>query len=108
MTMSPRSVRFQQRVLEHRGRLDGRMVLEATAGVGAERGGAGIGPDVRAPAPAFAELDVVDVRGGTVLEHRQQLVLGPVEAAHAGVGLRPDYQIEGFFGKCLTRLVRLD
>ena len=55
-----------------------------------------IGPDVRAPAPAFAKLDVVDVRGGAVLEHGQQLVLGPVEAAHAGVGLRPDDQVEGF------------
>ena len=56
----------QQRVLDHRGRLDGRMVLKAWGGVGAKRGGAGIGPDVRAPAPAFAELDLVDVRGGAV------------------------------------------
>src|SRR5271165_6241432 len=72
------------------------MVLEAAASVAAKRGGAGEGPDIRTPAPALAELDVVDVRGGAVLEHGQQLVLGPVEATHAGVGLRPDDQVEGF------------
>ena len=37
------------------------MVLEATTGIGAERGGAGIDPDVRAPTTAFAQFDVVDV-----------------------------------------------
>jgi len=53
----------QRRVLENRRRLDGRVVLEAAASVGTKRGGAGIGPDIRAPAPALAKLDVVDVRG---------------------------------------------
>jgi hypothetical protein len=55
------------------------MILEAAASVGTKRGGAGIGPDVRAPAPALAKVDVVDVRGGAVLEQGQQLVLGAIE-----------------------------
>jgi hypothetical protein len=51
------------------------MVLEASARVRAERGGAGIGPDVRAPAALLAEFDIVDVRGGSILKQRQELVL---------------------------------
>ncbi len=82
-------------VLEHGGRLDGRMVLETAACVGAERRGAGIGPEVRAPAAAFAEFDVVDVRRGPLLEQRQKLMLRAIEAAHASVGLRPDNEIQG-------------
>ena len=42
-----------------------------------------------------AQFDIVDVRGGAVLEQRQEFVLGAVEAAHAGVGLRPDDEIQG-------------
>jgi hypothetical protein len=37
----------EERVLRHGGRLGGRMVLKASAGVGAEREGARIGPDIR-------------------------------------------------------------
>jgi hypothetical protein len=43
MTRSLRLVRSRRGVLKHGGRLDGRMVLEASAAVGAERRGARIG-----------------------------------------------------------------
>ena len=86
--------KVQKGVFEHRGRLDRRVVLKAAAGVGAKRRSARIRPDVRAPAPPLAELDIVDVRGGAVPEQGQQLVLGAVEAAHSGVGLRPHDKIE--------------
>ena len=56
----------EEGVLEHGGRLDGRMVLEAATGVGPERRGARIRSDVRAPATAFSEFDVVDVRSGSL------------------------------------------
>ena len=71
------------------------MFLKAASRVGAKRGGAGVGPDVRAPATALAELDIVDVRSGAVLEQGQELVLGAVETAHPGVGLRPDDEVNG-------------
>ena len=54
-----------------------------------------IGPDVRAPATAFAEFDVVDVGRSPFLEQRQEFMLGAVETAHACVGLRPDDEIQG-------------
>ena len=38
----------EERVLEHGGGLDGRMVFESSAGVGAKRRGARVGPEVRA------------------------------------------------------------
>jgi Recombinase len=85
----------EERVLEHGARLDGRMVLEAASGVGPERRGARIGPDVRAPATTFVEFDVVDVRHSPFLEQRQEFMLGAVETAHADVGLRPDDEIQG-------------
>ena len=42
-----------------------------------------------------AEFDVVDVRSGALLEQGQEFMLGAVEAAHSGVGLAPDDQVEG-------------
>jgi hypothetical protein len=60
--------KVEERVLEHGGWLDGRVILEPSGGIGAERRGARISPDVRAPATAFTEFDVVDVRSGAVLE----------------------------------------
>ena len=95
MTMSPRLVRSSRASSSMAVGLTVGWSLRPAAGVGAERGGARIGPDIRAPAAAFAELDVVDVRGGAGLEQRQQLMLGPIEAAHAGVGLGPDDEVEG-------------
>jgi hypothetical protein len=63
--MSPRFVRSRRAVLEHRGRLDRRVILKPAASVGTERRGTGVGPHVRAPPAALAEVDVVHVRGVT-------------------------------------------
>jgi hypothetical protein len=41
---------------------------------------------------AFAQFDVVDGRGGSVLDGTS--VLRAIEAAHAGVGLRPNDEIQ--------------
>ena len=71
------------------------VVLETAAGVGAERGGAGVGPDIRPPAAALTEPDVIDMRRVALFEQRQKLVLGAIEAAHASVRFRPDDQIDG-------------
>jgi hypothetical protein len=71
------------------------MVFESSAGIGAKRRGARIGPDVRAPTTAFAQLDIVDVRAAPFREQGQKFMLRAVEAAHAGVGLRPDDEIQG-------------
>ena len=53
----------------------------------------GIAPDVGAVAAVSAELDVVDVRRRAGLEDEDELVLGAVERAHAGVGLGPDAEV---------------
>jgi hypothetical protein len=55
----------EEGVLEHRGWFGGRMVLEATAGVGVEG---------RAPATAFSEFYVVDVRSRSLLEQREAFI----------------------------------
>ena len=52
----------EEGVLEHGGGLDRRMMLQAPAGVGAQRGGAGISPHIRPPAALPAQFDIVDVR----------------------------------------------
>ena len=70
------------------------MVFESSACIGAKRRGARIGPDVRAPTTAFSEVDVVDVCSGAFLEQGQKFMLRPIETAHAGVGLRPDDEIQ--------------
>jgi len=75
--------------------LDCRVILKPTASVGAERGGARIGIGVRAPAPARAEIDFIHVRGRALLEQRQKLMLRAIEAAHAGIRLRSDNEVEG-------------
>ena len=87
--MSLRLLRSRRGVLQHGRRFDGRVVLEATTGVGSERRGARIDPDVRTPATAFAKFDIVDVGRSPFLEQRQKFMLRPV----AGVGLRPDDEI---------------
>jgi hypothetical protein len=40
-------------------------------------------------------VDVVDVQRSALLEQREEFVLGAVEAAHAGVGLCPNNEIQG-------------
>ena len=49
---------------------------------------------VTEPTTAFAEFDIVDVRGRGFLEQRQELILRTVETAHAGIGLPPHNEIE--------------
>jgi hypothetical protein len=61
---------------------------------GAKRRSAGVAPDVRSPTTTLAELNVVHMRRRAILEQGQELVLGAVEAAHAGVGLRPDNEVQ--------------
>src|SRR5580658_2689166 len=97
--------KVEERVLDHCGRLNRRMVLEASARVRAQRGGAGISPDVRAPAALLAEFDIVDVRGGSILKQRQELVLGAIEAAHARIGLGPYDEIERVQVEAASRLM---
>jgi hypothetical protein len=70
------------------------MILETFPGVWSNRRGTGIHPQVRAMAASLAKRNVVDVWGGALLEKRQQLMLGSVETAHAGVRFGPDDQIE--------------
>jgi len=52
--------------------VDGRVFGQAAAGVGAERGGAGVGPDIRPPAAALTEPDVIDMRRVTLFEQRRR------------------------------------
>jgi hypothetical protein len=88
-------IRHEERILEHGGRLDRRVVLQATAGVRAQGRGAEIGPDVRSAAALPPEFDVVDVGRVAFLERRQKFMLRAIEAAHAGVGLGPEIKVEG-------------
>jgi hypothetical protein len=73
----------------HLRRFDDRVLLEAAPGVGAQRRGSGVGPDVGAPPTFSAELDIVGMRGRTGLEDRQQFMARAVEAAHPGAGFGP-------------------
>ena len=63
-----------------------------------ERIKAKIGPHVRASSPVLAEFEAVDVRAIADLEHRNQLMLRAVEAAHASridraqCNVAPEYQ----------------
>ena len=50
---------------------------------------AGIVPNVGSVAAMRSEVNVVDVRRGTVLEDEYEFVLGAIKRAHAGVGLPP-------------------
>ena len=56
------------REIEQRDRLDRWVILQAFPRAGSERRGAGIGPEIGAPAAAPAQIDVVDVRRLTLLE----------------------------------------
>ena len=50
-------------------------------------------PDIAAVTAVPPELDIVPVRGTTVFEDQDQLVLAPIQRAHAGIVLDPDAQI---------------
>ena len=74
-------------------RLDRRMQGELLQPPRLEAVDPGIVPDVGAVAAVLAELDVINVRPRSRLEHEDQLVLGPVERAHAAIVLVPDAQV---------------
>src|SRR5439155_22889456 len=81
------------RVGNHGDRLDGRMEGKLALRCPVQRVLADIIPDV-GPVPAMApERHVVDMRGRADLEHEDELVLGTIERAHAGIGLVPDAQV---------------
>src|SRR5215470_2611855 len=66
----------EDRIGDHRHRLDGRMqrqeiTLLAAAG---ERVGSGIIPNIAAVAPKLAELDIVAVRRATLFKHKDELM----------------------------------
>src|SRR5262249_45129895 len=65
----------EDRVGDHRHRLDGRMQRQEIALLAAsgERVGPGIVPDVAAVAPKLAELDIVAVRPATLFKHKDEL-----------------------------------
>ena len=75
----------EEGVFEHGDGLDGRMRAKTLAGIRAEGGGTGIGPDVGSPPTMAPELDIVDVRRSSFLEEREELVRAPVQAAHPGI-----------------------
>src|SRR6516225_6641140 len=50
-------------------------------------------PDIAAVATKLTELDVVAMRGGALLEDKDELVLAAVERAHSGIVFDPDTQI---------------
>ncbi len=89
----------------HQGhRLYGRMHPQQLVPIGAEGVHAPIAPEVRPRAPFLSQLEIVDVRRIPLLQHQDELVLGSVEAAHAGVGLGPNAQVhQGEFGAFCRR-----
>jgi len=65
------------------------MHREELVAVPSESVNAGIVPNVGSVAAMRSEVNVVDVRRGTVLEDEYEFVLGAIKRAHAGVGLPP-------------------
>src|ERR1700729_2636517 len=94
MTISPRLVRSRSASSSIAVGLTVGWSLSPRRGIGAERRSARIGPDVRAPTTAFAQFDIVDVRAAPFREQGQKFMLRAIEAAHAGVGLRPDDEVQ--------------
>src|SRR6267378_8563804 len=85
----------EDRVSDHRHRLDGRMQRQqiaflATACKGA---GAGIAPNIAAIAAKLAKLDVVAVPLAAAFEDEDKLVLAAVERPHPGIVLDPDNEV---------------
>src|SRR6266404_310845 len=59
----------------------------------AERIDPGIFPNICPVAAVLAKLKRVGMNGTAALEYEAKLVLGAIEAAHAGVVLRPDHEV---------------
>ena len=53
----------------------------------------GIVEHVRAIAPLPTQPEIVDVGTNSTLEHRNKLMLGPIEAALAGIALVPNQKV---------------
>src|SRR5260221_116321 len=77
----------------HRDRLDRGMHREFIKASGTERIDAGIFPNICPVAAVLAKLKRVGMRGTAALEYKTKLVLGPIEAAHASIVLRPDHEV---------------
>ena len=56
--MSPRAVTSRRASASMAVGFYGRMIFQAFAGIRADRGGAGVNPDIRAPATVAPKLDV--------------------------------------------------
>ena len=85
----------EERVLEHRGRLDGRMVLEARRASEPSDEAPGYVQTFERQRPRLPSSTLLTWGADPFLNSGRQFVLRAIEAAHAGVGLRPDDEIEG-------------
>jgi len=77
------------RVGDQRGRFHGGMVLQVFLAVLAEGVAARIGPQIAPEPTLLAETESVGMGRLAMLEDEYHLMLGSIEAAHAGIGLCP-------------------
>ena len=70
------------------------MHLQSSIPLGAEAVHAGVLPDVGPVASVLAELDVIAMRRLADFGDPDQLVLGPVQAAHPAIGFDPDAEVD--------------
>ncbi len=77
------------RIHYHGAGFDRRMSRELFHPAGAEGVDPGIDPGIGPIPPMLAQFDIVDVRCLAFLPQYDQLVRGPVERAHAAIGLGP-------------------
>src|SRR5262249_22731120 len=87
-----------------RDRFDRRMALQLVEAPRAKRVDAGVMPDIGARTAGAAKLDIVQMRRVANTKHTNELVGAAVERALAGVGLRPNHQIQYLVVNRATRL----
>src|SRR5690242_3929647 len=75
---------------DHCQRLYGRMRLQLLHPAAAEGVHSGIDPDVGSVPAALTKTEIIDVLARADLEDEHQLVLGPIERAHASIRFGPD------------------
>src|SRR5205823_3167290 len=85
----------EDRIGDHRHRLDGRMQRQEIAflAAAAKAVGSGVTPHVAAVAPKTAELNVIAMPVAAVFENEDELVLAPIKRTHRGTALDPDNQV---------------